>query len=208
MIVVDRKKLFYYIIFLFVIGAFFGLVFESLLISIKEKKFITKPGLWHTGLKPIYGIGILLSTLIFNKYQDKNILITFIGSIIICTIFEYFASVFQEYVLHTSTWNYDGKRIDVIASITWGIFSSVWIKYGLNIFTNIFNKIYTRPFKVITILLFLFLIFDITKTSAIVNRYSKRKRGIEATTKMDKHIDKTYKNSKIEEKFPNLRVKT
>ena len=26
--------------------------------------------------------------------------------------------------------------------------------------------------------------------------------------KIDKYIDKTYKNSEIEEKFPNLRVKT
>ena len=58
------------------------------------------------------------------------------------------------------------------------------------------------------LLIFLFLIFDISKTTGIVNRYSKRKRGIAPTTKIDKYIDKTYKNSEIEEKFPNLRVKT
>lgn len=204
----DRKKLFFYIVSLFVVGALFGFIFESLLISIKEKRFITKPGLWHSGIKPIYGIGILLSTLIFYSFKDKNVLIIFVGSIIICTVFEYFASVFQEYVLHTSTWSYDGKRIDVVASFTWGILSSVWIKYGLDIFNSVFNKMYTNKFRIVIILVFLFLIFDISKTSAIVNRYSKRKRGVDASTKMDEYIDRTYKNSKIEEKFPNLRVKT
>lgn len=204
----DKKKLFYYIVCLFIIGSLFGFIFESVLISIKEKRIITKPGLWHMVLKPIYGIGILLLTLFFYKFQDKNILITFVGSFVICTIFEYLASIFQEYVLHTSTWTYNTGRINIVASITWGVLSSIWIKWGLKVYTSGFNKIYSRPLKVVTILIFLFLIFDISKTTGIVNRYSKRKRGIAPTTKIDKYIDKTYKNSEIEEKFPNLRVKT
>lgn len=208
-------KILIHAILLFAIGGFFGYIFETFWELIKTKKIVNRQGLWYSVFKPIYGIGLILLTLLLFKLKDKNFIIIFICGIIIGTVFEYLASLFQEYIFHTCSWDYskmsanlDG-RVNLLYSFLWGILSLSWIKLGYPYYIKLFNLVYNHQIlKIFTFLLLLFLIFDITITSLITKRYSKRKEKIPATTKLDKFIDKHYKNSVFEKKFPNMKLKT
>ena len=195
-------KLIYHMILLFIIGGFFGFIFETLGEFFKTGKFVSRQGLWFSLFKPIYGTCLILLTLLLYKLKDKNIDYLALGHI-------------QEYVFHTKSCDYskmsanlDG-RINLLYSIVWGILSLFWIKLGIPIYQKLFNFVYGNLYtKVFCIVILAFLVYDTAFTCIITKRYSERKRGIPATTNLDKYLDKQYKNSVFEKKFPNMKVKT
>ena len=104
--------------------------------------------------------------------------------------------------------NLDG-RINLLYSFAWGILSLAWVKLGLPLYNKLFNFMYSNIYsKTFCIIILAFLIFDITFTCIITKRYSDRKRGIGASSNLDKYLDKYYKNSVFEKKFPNMKIKT
>lgn len=212
--VVFLKKKFFHIILLFIIGGLLGYIFETLVYLVKNGEFTNKNGLWVTPLKPIYGLGLILISL-FYKLKNKDVISLFLLGFLLGSLYEYLASIFQEYILHTSTWNYSNMesnlngRITLSYSCIWGIFSFLWLKYGINFYLKFYNKVikYKIAYKIITIISIILLI-DITFTSMVTKRYSERKRGIKSNTNIDRIIDKYINNASFEEKFPNLRVKS
>ena len=211
----ELKKIFYHIVLLFIIGGLFGYIFETIGFLLKNGYLTNKQGLWFSPLKPIYGLGIILISAIIYKMKKKNPIWIFLSGLLIGATFEYIASLFQDYILHTSTWNYSNMkndlhgRINLPYSIIWGAFTYLWIKYGLDIYLKFYNKVLKfKILRIIIIIITIFLIFDLSLTSIVTKRYSQRKRGIEATSDFDTYIDKYFNNKVFERKFPNLRVKT
>lgn len=209
------KKIFYHIVLLFILGGLFGYFFETISYLIKNGKFINKQGMWFSPLKPIYGLGIILISALLYKLKKKNPIWIFLLGLLIGATFEYIASLFQDYILHTSTWNYSNMkndlngRINLPYSIIWGAITYLWIKYGLDIYLKFYNKILKfKLSQIIIIIITIFLALDLSLTSIVTKRYSQRKRCIEATSDFDTYIDKYFNNKVFEKKFPNLRVKT
>ena len=209
------KNIFYHVVLLFIIGGLFGYIFETIAFLLKNGYLTNKQGLWFSPLKPIYGLGIILISAILYKMKKKNPILIFLLGLLIGAIFEYIASLFQDYILHTGTWNYSNMknnlngRINLPYSIIWGAITYLWIKYGLDIYLKFYNKILKfKLSRIIIIIITIFLAFDLSLTSIVTKRYSQRKRGIEATSDFDTYIDKYFNNKVFEKKFPNLRVKT
>ena len=94
------------IIWLFVIGCLVGFVLETIWHFLKNGVWINKQGLLYGPFKPIYGFGLIFIVLIMNNYREKKFWQKFIIGVILGSAFEYFGSLFQEYVFGTSTWNY------------------------------------------------------------------------------------------------------
>lgn len=209
------KNIFYHVVLLFIIGGLFGYIFETIAFLLKNGYLTNKQGLWFSPLKPIYGLGIILISAILYKMKKKSPILIFLLGLLIGAIFEYITSLFQDYILHTSTWNYSNMknnlngRINLPYSIIWGAITYLWIKYGLDIYLKFYNKILKfKLSRIIIIIITIFLAFDLSLTSIVTKRYSQRKRGIEATSDFDTYIDKYFNNKVFEKKFPNLRVKT
>lgn len=207
------KRLICQCIWLFIVGAFLGFLFETLWCYIKTGELINKQGLWYGPFKPIYGIGLILITVFLYKIKDKNIIFLFLGGVIIGSVFEYAASLFQEYSFGTSTWSYKGLsnnlngRIYLPYSLAWGAISVIWLKYGINLFKKTFNKIDGKKFRILTIIISIFTIYNISLTTLIVHRYAERMKNINSNNIINKYLDKKYPSWKIKKKFPNLKVK-
>ncbi len=208
-----KSHIIYHIVWLFIIGSFFGYIFEVTAHFLMNGKLMNKPGLWFGPFKPIYGIGLILSTLLLYKFQDNNFFLILIIGIIIGSTFEYIAYVFQDKFFSIYTWNYKNMKFNIGGKIyppyclVWGLLSAFWIKYGLNIYLKIFNQAYNYNFKIITTFLLVLLIMDIGYTSLIINRYTKRHKNVIASNNIDKWIDKNYPNWKVKDRFPNLKLK-
>lgn len=175
---------------------------------------MNKQGLWFTKIKPIYGICLILMTLILFKLKDKSYLLIFILGILIGSSFEYIASLFQEYIFKTSTWDYrkmkgnlDG-RINIYYSLIWGLFAVVWIKALYPYYLKLFSKLYQLNLvKSLLKVIFLIIVLDLIFTSLIIKRYSERKRNIGAQNKIDIFLDKHISNKEFRKKYPYLEVK-
>ena len=206
------KKTLLHILWLFILGAILGFIFESLFYVLKYHEFANKKGLWYGPLKPIYGIGVVLITALLYPIKDKSLFKTFLYGIIIGTVFEYISSLFQEYVLGVYTWSYQGfnfnlnGRIYLPYCLAWGFITILYFKLIYPYYEKIFNKLYSHSWQIISLFISIFLIYDFLLTGCIAYRYSKRNQHIAPTNKIAKYIDEKYPDELVQKRMPKLRL--
>lgn len=114
---------------LFFIYGFFGWIFESLVCSFNQKKWINR-GFLRGPIIPIYGFGaisILITVLPFSN----NVFEVFFLGMIVTTILEYFVGVAMEKIFKVRYWDYSHEKFNfqghicLQSSIAWGILSCV-----------------------------------------------------------------------------------
>ena len=119
----------YHIINWFYIYSFLGWLWESCYVSAKEKKLVNR-GFVTGPLCTIYGFGAVIVYLILKPISG-NILILYLGGVVVPTILEYVTAVLMETIFHTSWWDYSKNkynfqgRICLGASLGWGVFSVI-----------------------------------------------------------------------------------
>lgn len=117
----------------FIIYSIAGWVLESVYRSFCEKKLINT-GFLNGPFCPIYGIGAIIMFLFLEQFQE-NILILFIISLLVLSIWEYIVGVLLEKVFKTKYWDYSNHKINIkgrvclFNSICWGILGVLFIKY-------------------------------------------------------------------------------
>ena len=206
------KKILMHILWLFLLGAILGFILESIFYVLKYHEFANKKGLWYGPLKPIYGTGVVLINLLLYKVKDKSIFKTFLYGVIIGTLFEYFASLFQEYVLGVYTWTYQGFNLNLNGRIylpyclAWGFITILYFKLIYPSYLKIFNKLYSKTWQIISLVISIFLIYDFVLTGLIAHRYSERNANIPASNKVMKYIDQHYPDELVQERMPKLRL--
>lgn len=96
---------------LFFIYSIAGWIMESVSISIRNKK-ITNRGFLIGPYCPIYGFGVVLITILLQKYHD-DIPATFFLSILICGTLEYATSYFMEKIFKARWWDYSSRKFNI-----------------------------------------------------------------------------------------------
>lgn len=123
---------FYNILEYLIIYSFLGWIMETIFRSICEKKIINT-GFLHGPVCPIYGIGAIIMLTCLQYFKD-NIIILFIASFLILTIWEYLVGIFLEKAFQTKYWDYSNHKINfqgricLTNSIMWGILGVVFIR--------------------------------------------------------------------------------
>lgn len=119
----------YHMINWFIIYSFFGWVWETFYVSIKQGEFINR-GFISGPFCTIYGCGAIAVYTVL-KPAEGNLFILFFGGIVVATLLEYFTAVLMESIFHTSWWDYSDKkfnfqgRICLGASLGWGVFTVI-----------------------------------------------------------------------------------
>lgn len=111
----------------FYVFAFFGWIYESGFVSIRDRK-LTNRGFLIGPVIPLYGVGAVVVYLLLRPFSHIPSLLYFMG-MLIATAIEYLASWILEKVFHTQWWDYSQEpynfrgRIAVIPSMFWGVLS-------------------------------------------------------------------------------------
>lgn len=109
----------------FAVYACGGWLFESILCSISERRFINR-GFLNGPICPIYGAGALAAVLFLGGESD--VMRLFCWGAVICSLLEYLTSWAMEKVYHTRWWDYSDRflnlngRICVPATLLFGFF--------------------------------------------------------------------------------------
>ena len=200
------------IIWLFVIGCLIGFGLETLWHFLKNGEWINKQGLLYGPFNPIYGFGLIFIVLVMNNYRTKKFYQKFIIGVILGSAFEYFGSLFQEYVFGTSTWNYShfnlniGGRIYLPYCLAWGLIAVFCVDFLYPLFKKLIKKVNIRFYQVTTIIVGVFMVINISLTALASIRYSDRINNEEKTNAVFEVIDEWYPDEYMQVKFPKMKV--
>ncbi len=104
--------------------SFFGWIYESTFVSIRDRKLINR-GFLTGPLLPLYGTGATLVYVTLRPLEAHPSLL-FISGMAIATITEYIVALLLEKLTHAKWWDYSNEpynfqgRVALIPSLFWG----------------------------------------------------------------------------------------
>lgn len=197
------------VFWVFVIGSIIGYLLEMMVGLVQNGHFVSKQGLIYGPFSQVYGIGLVIYYLVIPN-NKKNIEI-FLISMFLGGIVEYIFSYLQETFFGTISWDYSNLlfningRTSLLHCIYWGIggiLFSKYIKPQIEKIDCLCPKIW---FKVLTIFLAIFVVFDIIISSLACKRQEERKEGIEAKNNIEIFLDKTYTDEVLNKIYSNAK---
>lgn len=129
----------------FFLYCFLGWIWECLYVSALKKRWVNR-GFLYGPLIPIYGFGAITVLVITLPVRDSVPLI-FLFGMVGATALEYVTGSVMEYLFHVRYWDYSDHRFNLkgyiclFASLGWGIFSVLMVKFMHLPFEDIVLKI-------------------------------------------------------------------
>ena len=196
------------IIIYFITYSFLGWVMESIFRSISERKIINT-GFLKGPFCPIYGVGAIIMLLFLKRFSD-NLIVLFIVSVVVLTIWEYLVGVLLEKLFHTKYWDYSNNkfnfqgRICLMNSIFWGILGVVFVKYIHLLIESLIEKIDFR------ILIFVYSILGIIILVDAISSIIKVKNikvTLEKIEKLNNEIKEKLNEENVQHLIEQLKYK-
>ena len=159
----------------------------------------------------IYGFGAVIIFLLSRKIEKSSPITIFTLTCVCGSAFEYAASLFQELVFGSTTWNYSneplniGGRTSLKYGICWGVLGLIFVKWIFPVMNRLLENIKGRVAFVFTLLLIVFLSVDLVFSALAVNRWEERQRGMVSSGTVDAYLDFHYDNNKMEYIFPHMK---
>ena len=116
----------------FVAYSFMGWVYESIICSIAQKKFINR-GFLNGPLCPVYGFGALVCILLLYQRIEDPVALFFMGMLLTCAV-EYVTAVLLEKLFQAKWWDYSNRRFNLngrvclLGALVFGILSVLLVK--------------------------------------------------------------------------------
>lgn len=116
---------FYQVLWIFIIYAFIGWCTEVSYAALDQGVFVNR-GFLNGPYCPIYGCGVLIVIVVLTPLKG-NLLILFLGSVLMTSILEYFTGYILEKVFHNKWWDYSDIPFNIKGyiclkfSILWGL---------------------------------------------------------------------------------------
>ena len=158
----------------------------------------------------VWGLGCVLLTAILYQYRNHSDRYIFVFGTVLGGAYEYVCSVFTELVFGTIFWDYSeipfnlGGRINLLYCFFWGIAAVVWLKLLYPLFSGWIEKIPKKAGKILTWILIVFMIFDVSVSGLAMSRYTVRNtEGTEANTAVDRFMDQHFPDERMERIYPN-----
>lgn len=203
----------YYIISWFFVYSFLGWLWETVYVSIKEKKFVNR-GFINGPLCTIYGMGAVSIYLILKPFDD-NLVVLYIGGVVVATILECITGWLMEKIFHTRWWDYSHKKynfqgyISLWTSLGWGVFTVVLFKVlqpAVSWFTHLYpQKVGQIALIVITILYVLDFTTSVLAAFGLTKSFAKVEDMMEDLTQY-LHSSKLYETKEeIQERLGTVR---
>lgn len=203
------KKELIILFWLFIIGSIAGFIFEVTVVFFQKGHFELRQGLIYGPFIPVYGIGTMCYYIVLSKIKIKNKVQIFLITMILGGITEYLCSFIQEKAFGTISWDYSylpfniNGRTSLLHCIYWGIGGVLYITYIEPLLNKMIDKTNMKAFELITIILSIFIVFDISISWMAADRQTERKNNIEPENHLDLFLDKNYPDEYMNRIFNN-----
>ena len=153
----------------FVLTSFLGFLVETIWCYLRYKKIESRKGVIYEPLIPIYGIAGIIIMFIAKLLKISKWYQVFLIGFVISTVVEFITSFLQEKIFATKSWDYSSfrfnlfGRVNLLYSILFGIVAlfsyEVFLRPLLSFYKNLNITI---PFIILSICLFIFMLYDFT----------------------------------------------
>ncbi|NTU89021.1 MAG: putative ABC transporter permease [Actinobacteria bacterium] len=202
---------FYKLFWIFFLASIGGLIFEQIFCFIFFGLTENRAGLVYGPFSPIYGFGAILITLLLYRIRYGNPIVIFMVSSLIGGVFEYLSGLFLATRYSVVSWNYSYMTfningwISIESIVLWGFLGLFWMKLVVPAFSHRFDHIHIHAKRSITILLAIFMAFDILITYNALGRQAERRAGDVADTAIERFLDDQYSDEYLATVFENMR---
>lgn len=203
------KKELTILFWVFIIGSIAGFIFEVIVVFFQKGHFELRQGLIYGPFIPVYGIGAMCYYIVLSKIKIKNKVRIFLITMILGGITEYLCSFIQEKAFGTISWDYSylpfniNGRTSLLHCVYWGIGGVLYITYIEPLLNKMIDKTNMKAFDLITIILSIFIVFDISISWMAADRQTERKNNIEPENRLDIFLDKNYPDEYMNRIFNN-----
>lgn len=174
----------------FYIYCFFGWIFESTYVSLRQKKFVNR-GFLRLPLLPLYGTGAVMMLWVSLPVKNHLVLV-YISGVIAATALEYVTGYAMERLFKVKYWDYSDQKfqlhgyICLSSSIAWGFLTILLtevIHQPIARFVLGLHPVLLLTGDVITSILFCADAYESTKTALALGK------SLEALAKMQEEMD-------------------
>ena len=168
----------YEILELFCIYAFLGWCVEVIYATVNSGKFVNR-GFLNGPVCPIYGFGVLAVVITLQPLKD-NVLILFLGSVILTSVLEFITGFILEKIFNDKWWDYSeepfniGGYVCLKFSLLWGLACILVVDVVHPIiykFVNAFPLTFGEVLLVISLIVFF---IDFIVTVSEISKFKKR----------------------------------
>jgi len=204
---------FYTMVWLFIIGAVIGWAVELFVYWFKYDNFMYFQGFVYGPFQPVYGFGALILAVMFIFFKNRGYLLIFLVGFLAFGVFEYFSSWIQEVLFDSFTWNYTNffrfhlhGRVNLLYCTLFAILTVIWIKFIHQRILDFFDRFQHKSWKVITIVVTVFLVINCFLTIMATVRFVNRYKEIPPRNSFEQFIDKRYDDKFMRRWLPKVRV--
>ena len=174
----------------FYIYCFFGWIFESTYVSLRQKKFVNR-GFLRLPMLPLYGTGAVMMLWVSLPVQD-NLILVYISGVFAATALEYVTGYAMERLFKVKYWDYSDQKfqlhgyICLSSSIAWGFLTILLtevIHQPIARFVLGLHPVLLLTGDVITSIIFCADAYESTKTALALGK------SLEALAKMQEEMD-------------------
>ena len=209
-----QKLRFSAVVFLFFFGSIIGFILEGLWCILKRGHWENHSATVFGPFCVIYGFGMVAFYLLSLFTNRKNLFIQLILSGLVGSGLEYIASLFQEKLFGSTSWDYSGHafnlggRISLKMTVVWGLLGVAFVRFVFPLIERLMPLSEYKAVNVLGIIMAVFMAINLLVSSAAVSRWQSRTFGVEPKNRIEKRIDKVYCDEKMKKLYPNMVFKT
>lgn len=195
------------LIWLYFVGSLLGVVIEGIYTY-------QRIGVWQDHvvsltlpLCALYGLGAAGCYLGYRLLPHRQYLLHFVFFAFVGTALELAAGALLEFSLGMRAWNYSRKPFNFrgyicfSASIGWGVIGVVFSFLAGKPLDRMFSQPRSKLHKILTVLLWIYIVVDVLLTFACIFRWSCRHFHKPARTGFGRWIDRTFPDTFMKKRF-------
>ena len=201
----------YKLFWVFIIACVVGYAVETAVVYIKYGYIESRQGLLYGPFNQVYGFGAVLMVVFLHKASLKHSLWIFFASALIGGGFEAISSVIQQSLFGSVSWDYSAQRFSILGGRTslvvmfyWGILGVAFMKGIYPYLMRLVDWIPRKPGHILSYMLAVFFVFNISISAAAVHRWSERVDHISPENIVDVYLDKHYPDALLLTVYPNM----
>lgn len=199
---------FYKLTWVFILGSLIGTWYEEILTFVKDGVYENRSAVFFGPFNPLYGIAFVLALLLLRRFESAPVAL--IVGTVFCGVFEYGASLAQEFFTGSVSWNYDDRflningRTTLIFALIFGMFAYGMVFHVYPLLSRTVESLPVKPATVLTKIMIVFLVFNMVITYSALIRQGLRAEGVAPYTPVGAIYDEVFTDAYIEDKFPNM----
>ena len=174
---------FFHIVWIFLIGAVIGLVFEVVVSFILDGRWESRVGFVLGPFSPLYGLGAVIGTLAVNPLRGKSVFAQFAAGALVGGFLEYMAGTLLEERYGIVAWSYIDQPLNfhghtcIGIMAVWGITGVIWALWVLPALLRLIELIPVNIRAPLTAMAFAYIMVDSALTVAALDSWFWRQAG-------------------------------